>query len=80
MSDIEDDFRATAESLAADAERLRTIEREKSTLELDDPRLETLAAESSEIAERVRVKSLLEEELVHEVVTSRREDEPSDPR
>ena len=39
MSETEDDLRAVAESLAADAERLKTVEETKAALSIDDPEL-----------------------------------------
>ncbi len=47
MSDIQDDLRATAESIAADAEQLAAIETKKSKLDADDPRMIELSRESS---------------------------------
>ena len=44
MSELENDLRATAEDIAADAERLAAIEDEAAT-ETDDPRLVELSAE-----------------------------------
>jgi hypothetical protein len=70
----EDDLRATAADLAADAHRLEEIERTKSGLELDDPRLADLSAESEQIARRMVPKAVAERDLVNEIA------KPSRPR
>jgi len=38
MADEDDDLKATVETITAEAERLTDVEREKATLEADDPR------------------------------------------
>ena len=57
MSDLEEDLRATADSIAADAERLAAIEEEKQRLEADDPRMVELSAESERLAARLMPKA-----------------------
>lgn len=63
MSDLEDDLRATADSIAADAERLAAIEEEKEGLDADDPRMVELSAESKRLAARLMPKTSAELEL-----------------
>jgi hypothetical protein len=61
-----DDIRATAEDLAADARRLEEIELAKGRLDVDDPRMRTLSAESERIARQMVPKTIAERELVDE--------------
>lgn len=63
MSDLEDDLRATADSIAADAERLAAIDVEKEGLEVDDPRMVELSAESARLAARLVPKTSAELDL-----------------
>ena len=64
QSDLQSDLRSTTESIAADAERLRSIEEQKSRLEVGDPRLLTLSAEAEQIARRLVPKTAAESDLV----------------
>ena len=66
MADLHDDLRATAESIAGDAERLAAIEEEKATLAVDHPRLVELSLEAVHIARRLIPKTAAELELVQE--------------
>lgn len=59
----DDDLRATAESIARDADRLKAIEAAKLALDPDDPRVITLAEEAARIGEEVAIKTSLEKEL-----------------
>jgi hypothetical protein len=61
-----DDIRATAEDLAADAQRIEEIELAKGHLDVDDPRMMELSAESERIARRMVPKTVAERELVDE--------------
>lgn len=63
MSDLEDDLRATADSIAGDAERLAAIEVEKEGLAVDDPRMVELSAESERLAARLLPKTSAELDL-----------------
>ena len=69
MTDIDGDIRATAEDLAADAHRVQEIEEAKGHLEVDDPRMVDLSAESERIARRMVPKTVAERELVDEAAT-----------
>ena len=70
MSELENDLRATAEDIAADATRLAAIEDEKARLETDDPRLVELSAEGEAIARRLVPKTAAESELAAEALAT----------
>jgi hypothetical protein len=63
MSELDDDLRATAEDIAADAAKLNRIESEKAGLEADDPRMVELSAESEQLARRIVPKAAAERKL-----------------
>ena len=67
MSELENDMRATAESIASDAARLNGIEEEKADLEPDDPRLVELSVESDNLARRIVPKTAAERELAEQL-------------
>lgn len=66
MSDLEGDFRATSEDIAAEAGRLKAIEEEKSRLDPADPRAQELSEESERIARRLVPKTVAEREITDE--------------
>jgi hypothetical protein len=66
MSDLEGDFRATSEDIAADAARLKEIEEQKTVLDPGDPRALELAEESERIARRLVPKTVAEREISDE--------------
>jgi hypothetical protein len=66
VSSTADDIRATAQDLAADAHRIEEIELAKGHLDVDDPRMTDLSAESERIARRMVPKTVAERELVDE--------------
>lgn len=66
MAELHDDLRATADSIAADAERLAAIEEEKSTLADDHPRLVELSLEATRIVRKLVPKTTAELELAEE--------------
>ncbi len=70
MADSDDDLRATAEDIAADATRLAEIENQKASLETDDPKLKDLSAESEELAKGLVPKTAAESALVEETTAS----------
>jgi hypothetical protein len=70
VSDLENDLRATAEDIAADAARLTAIEDEKTRLGSDDPRLVELSAEGEAIARRLVPKTVAERELADEALAT----------
>lgn len=63
MDKQDDDLRATAEDIAADAGRLEAIEAEKAELDADDPRSAELAAEGEHLARRIVPKTVAQREL-----------------
>jgi hypothetical protein len=63
MSELHEDLRATAESIAGDAERLAAIEEKKTALEDDDPKLVPLSREAQRIARDLVPKTAAELEL-----------------
>ena len=65
-AELESDLRSTAESIVLDADRLRSIEEEKATLPIDDPRLADLSREAERIARRLVPKTAAESQLVLE--------------
>jgi hypothetical protein len=70
LPDAADDLKATAADLAADAERLKQVEREKVSLEPTDPRLKELAAEAEAIAQELPIKAAVQTELIKELADS----------
>ena len=70
MSELEEDLHATAESIAADAERLAAIEEEKRALKPDDPRMIELSTESERLAGRLVPKTGAETQLAEEAKSS----------
>ena len=64
MDDLEEDVRATAQSIEADADRLAAIEDEKKTLNSADPRLLELSREAELISKRLVPKTVAERALV----------------
>jgi hypothetical protein len=66
MADVDDDLRATTETIAAEAERLTAVEQEKATLEADDPRMTDLSAEAERLAQRIVPLTAAETDLVAE--------------
>ena len=71
MSDLEGDFRATSEDIAADAARLKEIEEEKSHLDPADPRAQALSEEGERIARRLVPKAVAQREITDEANGSR---------
>ena len=64
--DVQSDFQATAEDIAADSEVLRDIETEKSELDATDPRTLELTAKAEALARDIAAKTVAERELVVE--------------
>lgn len=63
MSELHEDLRATAASIAADADRLAAIEDEKETIEDDHPRMLELSVESQRLAKQLSLKTTVELDL-----------------
>ena len=70
MAELDDDLHATAESIAADAERLVAIEEEKRVLEPGDPRMIELSTESERLAGGLVPKTGAETQLAKEAESS----------
>lgn len=66
MDPLEQDLRATAGSIEADADRLAAIEDEKKGLGSTDPRFLELSAEAESIARRLLPKTIAERALAAE--------------
>ena len=66
MADEDDDLKATVETITAESERLTDVEREKATLEPDDPRMTDLSAEAERLAQRLVPLTAAETDLVAE--------------
>lgn len=66
MTDLEGDFRATTEDIAADAARLKEIEETKSSLDPADPRAQALSEEGEAIAKGLVPKTVAEREMTDE--------------
>ncbi|MEA2633123.1 MAG: hypothetical protein QOE66_3342 [Chloroflexota bacterium] len=66
MDELEEDIRATAQSIEADADRLAAIEDEKKALGSGDPRLLELSREAEAISRRLVPKTIAERALVIE--------------
>ena len=66
MADEDDDLKATVETITAEAEHLTDVEREKATLEADDPRMADLSAEAERLAQRLVPLTAAETDLVAE--------------
>ena len=63
MDDVAEDLRATTESIAHDAQRLRELELEKASLDVADPRLQDLSQEGRRLGERLARSTRAEEQL-----------------
>jgi hypothetical protein len=66
LTDTGDDLRATSESIAADADRLRAIEQRKQELPEGDPELVELSRQAERIAREIVPKTVAERELAAE--------------
>jgi hypothetical protein len=64
MSRNFDDLRATADSIAADAERLASVEREKTRRPADGPAVERLSRQARVLSDRIGAKVTVEQDLV----------------
>jgi hypothetical protein len=66
MDELEEDLRATAQSIEADADRLAAIEDEKKLLGSNDPHLLELSREAEIIAKGLVPKTVAERALARE--------------
>jgi hypothetical protein len=67
IPDLEEDLQATSDALLRDVERLRDLEREKRTLDVQDPRVAELSAQIEQLSRRTHIKSAAEHESVEEL-------------
>jgi hypothetical protein len=63
----EQDLKATADSIRADAGRLATIEDDKLALDADDPEVGRLSDKAVELAERIVQQTTAERQLSQEI-------------
>jgi hypothetical protein len=68
VSEAREDLRATSEAIAADADRLLEIEKQKLDLADDDPQLLVLSTEAERIVRALASKAAAERELAEETV------------
>jgi hypothetical protein len=66
LTDLHDDLKATADDLAADAERVQQIEGEKSDLPIDHPKTAKLAEETDALIEGMTEKAKVQNALIEE--------------
>jgi hypothetical protein len=71
LSETEDDLRTTAQSIAADAERLKQVEEAKTELAGDDPKLGDLTEQAERIINEVNSKGALQSALAEELQPER---------
>jgi len=69
MSDTDDDIRAVAESIAADADRLKALEDEEVAAPAGDPSLRSLADQAREVVEDIAAKTEEQTLLVDEATS-----------
>jgi hypothetical protein len=70
-NDARDDFRATSESLADDAARVRALEERSAGLSDDDPTLEDLTQQSDDLTRDMAAKNARQADLLRESRQSR---------
>jgi hypothetical protein len=58
-----DDFRATVDSIAADAHELADVEAAKRGLDPADPKVDELSEKAADLGDRIQRKTAAEEEL-----------------
>ena len=67
MPDLDEDLRATADSLLRDLDRLMRLEEEKLALDPGDARVAELAAEIEALTERTRTTSAAQRDIAEEI-------------
>ena len=68
MPDPQDDLRATAESIAQDAQIIERIEDEKADMDADDPRASELSNAVENLAAQLHEKTRVERDIVNGAV------------
>lgn len=71
MKAADDDLMATSNAILEDADRLRALELQKRTLQINDPRVESLSIEIASLAERVMTLAAAEEDIAQEARDAR---------
>lgn len=66
MSDLRDDYHATIESIAQDAQDIVKIEEKKASLDPTDPRTDALSEQAEEVAEQLHRKTHVQRDLAAE--------------
>ena len=66
LTDLEDQLQASTADIAADAAELRQIEIEKSSMSVEDPRLERLAARAERLTHDLIPKVAAQREIIEE--------------
>lgn len=67
MPDLRQDLRATEESIRRDAERMKTLEKQKRQLDLTDPRRIRLSEQVQRLAAGLQDKAVAEPELAEKI-------------
>jgi uncharacterized Zn finger protein (UPF0148 family) len=70
MPDQEDDLRATEESIRSDADRLKDLEEQKTSLDPADERVTQLSEQAERVSNELRDKSAAERELAEGIQNS----------
>jgi hypothetical protein len=77
MNELHDDFRASADDLAADAGRLKSIEEEKATLDAADPRLVKLSEDAEQLVDDMVDKASIQTSRAKELNAEAEADAPA---
>lgn len=70
VSELEEDLRATAEDIVADATELTAIEKRKAVMAPEDPRLVGLAKKAEELGSKIAEKTSSELALAKDASTA----------
>ena len=71
MPDPREDFRATADSIRRDADRVKILEEQKRALDPTDPRVLILSEQVEQLAAGLQDKAAAEQELAEEIQAER---------
>jgi hypothetical protein len=67
MADPQEDLRSTAESIRRDADRVKTLEDEKTTMDPTDPRVGDLSEQVERLSEGLHAKAVAERDLSDQI-------------
>ena len=70
MADAQDDLRATAESLADDAQQVQELEEKKLEMDPADPRMVAVSNQVESLVEKMAGKAGIEREISEELQTT----------